>query len=533
MTPLLVPLLLASLQNTTPSQGAWSQWRGPERTGRLAGGDVPQAWPDSLRLAWELPVGTGHGSPVTDGRLVFVLTRRGEEEVASAVRRDSGELAWERTYPVAIGINPYASKHGRWPRSTPLLHDGALITLGADATLSCWESATGELRWRRAREGGVDTRELFCGSSTSPLVVGGNVIVHVGDDGGGRFVAYDLSEGREVWGTELEGPGYASPVRALLDGVDQLVTLTQSRVVSVALADGALLWSQPFDDKWNENIVTPIVLGERVLVSGVRRGTHVVRPRHGGEGWELEVPWASRETKFYMSTPVEDDGVVYGFTPERRGQLVALDGASGDRLWARAEEAESAALVRAGERLVVLTTAGELVVGAANPDGWREERRYTVSESACWAHPLVSADGVLVKDASSLRAFLFAGKFADRTRVDAHGVSQVFVPPGVFRMGTDGEPPVAAPAWAVEELASERPAHEVEITHGFWIDRTEVTVAQFERFVEDGGYERRELWSEAGWEWMRRQDPLSLPLRVEGERPDHPRVGVSWYEAEA
>src|SRR5262245_48934832 len=81
-------------------------------------------------------------------------------------------------------------------------------------------------------------------------------------------------------------------------------------------------------------------------------------------------------------------------------------------------------------------------------------------------------------------------------RKDAHGVEQVRVPGGKFRMGTDGEPAIEPPKWAAAELASERPAHEVEITRAFWIDRTEVTVAQFEKFVADGGYAKRELWSE-------------------------------------
>lgn len=35
----------------------------------------------------------------------------------------------------------------------------------------------------------------------------------------------------------------------------------------------------------------------------------------------------------------------------------------------------------------------------------------------------------------------------------------------------------------------------------FEIDRYMVTNGQFREFVEDGGYERRDLWSEADWEW--------------------------------
>lgn len=51
----------------------------------------------------------------------------------------------------------------------------------------------------------------------------------------------------------------------------------------------------------------------------------------------------------------------------------------------------------------------------------------------------------------------------------------VWIPGGVFRMGSrDGKP-------------DEQPVHEVELG-GFWMDETEVTNAQFQRFVEATGY---------------------------------------------
>ena len=122
---------------------------------------------------------------------------------------------------------------------------------------------------------------------------------------------------------------------------------------------------------------------------------------------------------------------------------------------------------------------------------------------------------------------------AATSRRDARGVEQIRVPAGAFRMGTDGEPPVSPPDWARAEFESERPAHPVEITRAFWLDRTEVTVAQFDAFVADEGYGRRELWSEAGWAWLAARDVGALPQRLPAELPGHPRVGVTWFEAEA
>ena len=70
------------------------------------------------------------------------------------------------------------------------------------------------------------------------------------------------------------------------------------------------------------------------------------------------------------------------------------------------------------------------------------------------------------------------------------------------------------------------------ITQPYRISRYPVTVAQYRLFVEDGGYETQEYWTQAGWAWRRSEDisgPRSFgPIE---QTPNHPQVGVSWYEA--
>ena len=93
---------------------------------------------------------------------------------------------------------------------------------------------------------------------------------------------------------------------------------------------------------------------------------------------------------------------------------------------------------------------------------------------------------------------------------------------------------------------NEREVHEVELA-GFAIDRFPVTNGDFEVFVEEGGYGRRELWSADGWAWKSAggaEAPAHwsrgsngwqcrfMELTTELQR-DLPVVHVSWYEAEA
>jgi len=113
---------------------------------------------------------------------------------------------------------------------------------------------------------------------------------------------------------------------------------------------------------------------------------------------------------------------------------------------------------------------------------------------------------------------------AGQTRSDQMGIAQVWVPAGCFQMGSDPKKdPQAQP--------NEQPQHEVCITKGFWLDQYEVTNAAFQQFIVNGGYMKREFWSDAGWQWKGNR---IQPQDIEGfTAPQQPRVGINWYEAEA
>jgi formylglycine-generating enzyme required for sulfatase activity len=117
-------------------------------------------------------------------------------------------------------------------------------------------------------------------------------------------------------------------------------------------------------------------------------------------------------------------------------------------------------------------------------------------------------------------------------RTDARGIQQVWVPAGTFIMGTASAEGLTPPSWAGNELSSEMPAHTVTLTQGFWLDRLEVTNQAFQAFVDDGGYSRREDWSDEGWDWLTHQI-VHPPRPCEGDGADYPRACITWYEAQA
>ena len=148
--------------------------------------------------------------------------------------------------------------------------------------------------------------------------------------------------------------------------------------------------------------------------------------------------------------------------------------------------------------------------------------------------------GMAPPDATTARPTATPTLSPGTTRTDSKGIEQAWVPAGSFLMGTSDDEADAVrdldpPFWVKGELRSEQPQHEVRLTSGFWIDKYEVTNSAFQAFVDDGGYLKQDYWSEDGRKWLEGKSSSSIPVSCanEEEEPDHPRVCVTWYEAEA
>jgi outer membrane protein assembly factor BamB len=402
-------LILLALQ-TTVAAGEWPQWRGADRDGRAPGFTPPARWPDALTLEWAVEVGEGYSSPVAAGNRIFILARQGEEEILRALDAATGRTIWQQAEPMPYTMHSAATGHGKGPKSTPVVAGGGIYTLSISGVLSCRDAATGEARWRREFSGRYKQTSPYYGAAMSPLVDGGRLIAHVGGHDAGALTAFEAGSGEVVWSWDGDGPGYASPIIATLDGVRQIVTQTQRNVVGVRADSGKLLWRLPFETPWVQNIVTPLMVDGMLLLSGLEQGIFALRPAAGKVDWMTRTVWRNDDVALYMSSPVMAAGRLCGLSHLRKGQFFCLDPSTGDLLWAGdGRAADQAAVVAAGEHLLALTDGGELLVIEAEGRGV-PIARYSVADSPTWAHPAIVDGDILIKDRTKLSRYSFSAK---------------------------------------------------------------------------------------------------------------------------
>jgi outer membrane protein assembly factor BamB len=395
MTLLLMATCTVAAQRPTAD---WSQWRGPQRNGVVAA-TLPAAWPPTLTKRWELTVGAGHSSPVVAGDRVVLHTRQQELEITRAISLANGKELWRNEYAAPYTMNPAARGHGPGPKSTPVVADGRVITLGISGILSGLDLATGKLLWRTQ----APPAPPEFGTAMSPIVDGPLVIAHLGGAGGGALTALDAATGTVRWRWTGDGPAYASPVIATIGGVRHVITQSQKAVVGVNAADGALLWRIPFTTSYDQNSITPVVAGDVLIYSGLENGTTAVRLTRNGATWTPAPVWKNEQVSMYMSSPVVIGTTLYGLSHRNRGQFFAIDLASGKTLWTTAgRDGENASLIAAGSLLLMSTTNAELIVARPNPAKFEEIKRYTIADSAVWAHPALAPNALLVKDVDKL-----------------------------------------------------------------------------------------------------------------------------------
>ncbi|MEM6454807.1 MAG: PQQ-binding-like beta-propeller repeat protein [Acidobacteriota bacterium] len=394
---LLASFLLASAAFAAPSTDApapaWRSWSGPN--GDLTVRDDVLPAGDSLAMAvdWRRPLGSAYSAIVGAGDRILTAYADGEHDVLAALDAAAGTTLWQQTIgPVYKG---HSGSDDGLVSSPTASADGAVYAVGAHGDLLAAQLDDGTVLWRRHLVDDFGGRAPHYGFASAPLVVGDLLIVTPGGDEGRAIVALDRRTGETRWTTGDDRLDYQAATVVDVGGTRQIVASTNSRLLGLAPADGAVLWERPHDADAGASSTQLIPYADGVLAN---EWTRFVRYRIGADG--PEVAWTSRALGNSYVTPVPYGDHIFGY----KGRfLTAVDAATGKVAW-KSRPPGGGTLVAVDGHLVILAGSGDVVLVEATGAGYREAGRVAALERGYYTAPTYASGRVYVRNLKEISA---------------------------------------------------------------------------------------------------------------------------------
>lgn len=410
--------LFAVLATTAIHASDWPGWRGPVRDGHAPAKSKPlESLSREPRVLWRLKIGAGLASPIVAGDKVFYLDNQTNKETAHAIDRETGRELWQSPVDDVFSDSQYAAG----PRCTPLVDGDRLYAQSSKGLLRCLNVADGKQLWSLNYT--QDFNAVFIGErglaqgghrhgfTASPWVDGSRLILSVGDTNGAGIVCADKKSGKVLWKSQTDRVGNAAPITALVGGARprQVIAFTVEGLIGLNLDNGNLLWRVPLTSTYGRHVSTPTVVGNIVMVGSHMRGTIGVElsPEKGAKAWNAPVKWESKECTLNFASPVAAGDCLYGLGMTKN--VFCLEAKTGKTLWSKtglistSAEKAHAGFVVVGKNILMLSDTGEVILFAADPQGYRELGRAQVC-GANWCNPAYADGKLFVRDARELMA---------------------------------------------------------------------------------------------------------------------------------
>ncbi len=381
----VVLIVACAVASWTAWAADWPQFLGPEANGIAPDTGINKDWqakpPAEL---WRMELSDdGYAGPSVAGGFLFIIDRKGNQDVVRAMDLNTGNQAWAYAYD-----DPGGANYG-YARSTPVFSEGRLYTLSRNALLHCLDAETGEVIWA------IDLRTEFGGQkptwdyAISPLIDGEKIIVCPGGQTG--CAALNKETGETIWtGGNGGPPGYATPVAAELGGLRQYVIFAGKELYGVDAETGRSLWRVPWETEYDVNAATPIVADGYVFItSGYNRGCALIQVT--GDG--AEIFWENKEISAHFNSSIFYKGFIFGTGDP--GNLVCLTPSTGKAVWKKGGF-EKGGIVCVDDAIIAVNgSGGDVVMVAADPSGYNELGRIKPLSGQHWTAPIV-ADGKLI-----------------------------------------------------------------------------------------------------------------------------------------
>jgi len=362
----------------------WPYFRGPAGAGTTTLPNLPEAWdgPAGTQVRWtaalDLP---GENSPVIWGGQVYLTGATAKRRELYCFDALTGAQLWKA--PVSTPQSdraeaPEVSEDTGYAAPTAATDGRRVFASFANGDIAGFTTA-GKPLWSRS----LGTPQNTYGHATS-LTMWRNRLIVVFDQGDAdahksKIMALDAATGEPVWSTPRPVPNsWVSPILINHHGREQIITSADPWVISYDPATGKENWKAKC--MRGDVATSPTYANDLVYVACDQTCVAAIRPDGSGDVTETKIAWKYEDGGLPDMCSLLCDGPrVYTLV---FGVLHAFDALTGEHLWEHDTKAKfqaSPALVNG--HLHLLTTAGVMIIGAADKDGFKEISRAPLGEA--------------------------------------------------------------------------------------------------------------------------------------------------------
>lgn len=379
----------------------WHDWRGVDRAGMVSW--LPASLPLKPRQFWSAALtGPAVAGVAADSRHVLVPDKSADQvhDIFRCLDARNGHPLWTLEYSA-----PGEMEYSNAPRATPVIHDGLAYLQGAFGHLHCVEMETGRVIWKRNLFDDFGGKILNWGASVSPLVMDDRVIVNPGS-ARASLAALDRRTGKILWETTGHAAAYSSFVTATVAGGTQVIGYDSAGLGGWNPASGTRLWELVPRGAADFNVLTPVVLGDRVLLGSENNATRL----HAFDKSGRIIPEAvSRNGDLAPDTctPVVVNGKIYATA---YGELFCVRLSDMKTLWKKTDDMfyDHSNVMGGPDRVLVWTMAGDLLLLDAGVDEYRlvsHFRPFGDTTLDSMSHPAIVGDRILLRSKERLASF--------------------------------------------------------------------------------------------------------------------------------
>jgi outer membrane protein assembly factor BamB len=322
----------------------WPHWRGPNANGSVTSGEYPVMW-NASNVAWKVALpGKGTSTPIVHRERIYV-TSPAEGQDALLAFDFTGRSVWQ----VKLGpADP--PKHRTLASSgnaSPVTDGQAVFAYFKSGNFAAVEF-DGKVRWKINLVERFGRDNLFWDQGTSPMLTEQHVIMARLHGGESWLAAFDKATGELRWkeARNFDVPnendnGYTTPVLFDHAGRKALLVWGADHLTAHDAASGKVLWScggfNPQGTGLWPAIATPSVAGNIAVVAVGRDDragqarVHGIRLGGSGDVTATHRAWKREDLGVFVTSPTVYKGRVHLL--RHKGQVVCLDPASGKTIW--------------------------------------------------------------------------------------------------------------------------------------------------------------------------------------------------------